>query len=54
MDPTEANDSSSRPTTAPPAPRWVMVLAIAGIAILAVAILVMILSSGEHGPGRHL
>jgi hypothetical protein len=39
---------------APGMPRWmkVTVIAVAVLALLAVA--VMILSGGDHGPGRHL
>jgi hypothetical protein len=33
-------------------PRWVKVLAAIG-AILVLAIVVMVISGGDHGPGRH-
>ena len=35
-------------------PRWVKVFGIAAILLLALAIVVMLLSGGRHGPGRHL
>ena len=53
MDPNENEDRSSHSRTAPPVPRWVVLLAIAGVAILTIAVIVMLLSGGEHGPGRH-
>lgn len=34
-------------------PRWVKVSAIIAGALLVVVVAVMILSGGEHGPGRH-
>lgn len=34
-------------------PRWVKVFAAAAIALLLVGVAVMLLSGGEHGPGRH-
>jgi hypothetical protein len=39
---------SARPAT----PRWVKVLAAIGL-IAVVAILVMVIIGGDHGPGRH-
>jgi hypothetical protein len=37
----------------PPMPRWVKVFA--AIALLAIiALLVIVISGGEHGPGRHI
>jgi hypothetical protein len=35
-------------------PRWVKLFGIAAILLLALAIVVMLLSGGQHGPGRHL
>lgn len=34
-------------------PRWVKLLGLAVLVLLAVMILVMVLSGGGHGPGRH-
>ena len=36
-----------------PTPRWVKFLLVVG-ALLALAVLVTLLASGDHGPGRHL
>lgn len=35
-------------------PRWVKLIGLAAILLLALAIVVMLLTGGEHGPGRHL
>lgn len=35
-------------------PRWVTLFGIAAILLLALAIVVMLLSGGQHGPGRHV
>jgi hypothetical protein len=35
-------------------PRWVKLFGIAAILLLALAIVVMLLSGSQHGPGRHL
>lgn len=35
-------------------PRWVKLFGLAAILLLALAIVVMLLSGGQHGPGRHL
>ena len=45
-------DATAR-TGPPPAPRWVKVFAIVA-AVLAALVLVLLLSGGGHGPGRHL
>jgi hypothetical protein len=34
-------------------PRWVKVFAVTAVALLLLAAVVMILSGGQHGPGRH-
>lgn len=38
----------------PPVPRWVKVLAAIAALVVAVAILLMAIGGGEHGPGRHV
>ncbi|WP_037733363.1 hypothetical protein [Streptomyces megasporus] len=38
----------------PGIPRWVKISGITAAALVALAVLVMLLSGGEHGPGRHL
>ena len=35
-------------------PRWVKLFGLAAIVLLALALVVMLLSGGQHGPGRHL
>jgi hypothetical protein len=35
-------------------PRWVKVFLIVGAALLLLMVAVLLLSGGEHGPGRHL
>jgi hypothetical protein len=35
-------------------PRWVKVFGITVAVLLTVTILIMLLSGGQHGPGRHL
>ena len=40
-------------TTPPGAPRWVKVFAIIA-AIVVVAIVILALAGGEHGPSRHM
>jgi hypothetical protein len=37
----------------PPMPRWVWVSAIVVGALIAVAVVVMLISGGQHGPGLH-
>ena len=38
---------------APGMPRWVKVLGGIAVAIVLIAIVAMLVSGGEHGPGRH-
>jgi hypothetical protein len=38
----------------PGTPRWVKVSAIVALVLVALAIIVMVASGGQHGPGRHL
>ncbi|HEX2057517.1 MAG TPA: hypothetical protein VHI71_04030 [Actinomycetota bacterium] len=35
-------------------PRWVKVAGIAALVVMAVVVVVMLATGGEHGPGRHL
>ncbi|WP_306232144.1 hypothetical protein [Agrococcus beijingensis] len=52
--PRDQTDSGSADGRAPAMPRWVKVSVIVlGIVVL-VAAAVMLLSGGDHGPGRHL
>ena len=46
-------DDAAAPTEPPPAPRWVKVFGIVA-AVLALLVLVLVLSGGGHGPGRHV
>ena len=43
----------SRADTPPSTPRWVKNLLWALLAVVVVAVLVMLIAGGEHGPGRH-
>ena len=36
----------------PPTPRWVIVMAITGLVLLAAIVIILLTTSG-HGPGRH-
>jgi hypothetical protein len=49
-DPTPSPTST---TEAPGTPRWVKVLAIVAVALIALVV-VLLLVGGNHGPGRHL
>ena len=42
------------PSEYPGTPRWVKVAAIVSAAVLLAMAVVMLLSAGRHGPGRHL
>lgn len=48
-------DSPDDPGTrgAPPTPRWVKALGIAGIVAVLLVVAVMLVGGGDHGPGRH-
>ncbi|WP_169729471.1 hypothetical protein [Thermoactinospora rubra] len=35
-------------------PRWVKVAIVVALLVVAAAVAVMLLSGGEHGPGRHM
>ena len=37
----------------PGTPRWVKTSAIVALVVVAVIVIVMLVSGGEHGPGRH-
>ena len=37
----------------PPAPRWVKQLLLGLLAVVVLAVLIMLIVGGEHGPGRH-
>ena len=45
--------AADRDTAAPPMPAWVKYLLLALLAVLVLAVLAMLLTGGEHGPGRH-
>lgn len=47
-------DLASGPEQPPGMPRWVKVFGITLTVLLAVMILAMLVSSGQHGPGRHM
>lgn len=46
--------TGGRDAATPPAmPRWVKYLLLALAALLVLAVVVMLISGGNHGPGRH-
>jgi hypothetical protein len=46
---------TDRPVEAKPkVPRWVKVLAIIAVVVAVAVVVVMKISGGQHGPGRHL
>jgi hypothetical protein len=47
-------DLQSGPAQPPGMPRWVKVFGITLAVLLAVMLLAMLVSGGQHGPGRHL
>jgi hypothetical protein len=47
-------EASRVPDAKPRIPRWVKVMAIIAIVIAVLVVVVMKLSGGQHGPGRHL
>ncbi|MFP8958981.1 hypothetical protein ACLIYP_00110 [Streptomyces nanhaiensis] len=59
-DPSPRPDADNAPGTGaadapgPGIPRWVKVSGIVAAVLVALVVLVMLLSGGEHGPGRHL
>jgi hypothetical protein len=48
----EANGDSGDATTG--APRWVKVFGIAVVVVILLMVSVMLISGGDHGPGRHM
>ena len=55
-DPTDAQSSSHRESRKSPAamPRWVKVFLITAAALVVLMVALMLVSGGQHGPGRHL
>ncbi len=51
--PHEGPDHRSTPSTPPSTPRWVKVFGIIAL-VLGLLVGIMLLTGGEHGPGRHL
>ena len=51
----EPDGTATRPVShePPPMPRWVKYLILVLLAVVALAVLVMLLSGSQHGPGRH-
>ena len=45
---------SSSPGGAEGLPRWVAVTLLVVVAIILLGVLVLVLTGGQHGPGRHL
>lgn len=48
-----AEDDQGSAESPPGMPRWVKYLIGALLAVVVVAILVMLIAGGDHGPGRH-
>jgi hypothetical protein len=49
----DADSATDEDASAPGMPRWVKVLGGIAAAIVLIAIVAMLVSGGEHGPGRH-
>jgi hypothetical protein len=49
----ESDEVSDAEQPAPGTPRWVKTSAIVALVIAVIIVTVMLLSRGEHGPGRH-
>ena len=51
---TDERPPTSSGAAGPPAvPVWVMGLGVAILVLVAIVVVVMLLSGGQHGPGRH-
>lgn len=50
---TDAATGSER-EGAPGIPRWVKLLALAGLVAIALVAIVMLVAGGQHGPGMHM
>ena len=51
---TRAGDAHPEDAPRPPgAPRWVKASALVALVVVLLLVAVMLLSGGEHGPGRH-
>ncbi len=50
--PASTDATADRDGTAGP-PRWVKVVAIVAVVLIAAMVIVMLVSGGSHGPGRH-
>lgn len=55
-DPTNAESPSRRESakSTAPMPRWVKVFLITAAVLVVLVVTLMLLSGGQHGPGRHL
>lgn len=51
----EPDDRGGAPGSAPTGmPRWVKLLGVAALAVLAVIVVVLLVAGGDHGPARHM
>ncbi len=50
--PASTDATTDRDGTAGP-PRWVKVVAIVAVVLIAAMVIVMLVNGGSHGPGRH-
>ncbi len=53
-EPYSTPDRTSAPPPYPGMPRWVKLGAIVTVVLIALLVLVMLVSGGEHGPARHI
>lgn len=51
--PTQPDHGADEQATPPGMPRWVKILGVVAIAVIAVLVAVMLIAGGDHGPGRH-
>lgn len=49
----ESDETAEGEATAPGMPRWVKVLGAIALVVVVIAVVAMLISGGEHGPGRH-
>ena len=53
MDEQPRADTAAEPEVDPGTPRWVKVVGVVTVLLIAAVALVLLLGGGEHGPGRH-
>jgi hypothetical protein len=53
-DPRPDSEGAGAPSSPPGRPKWVRTFAIVAGVVIVILVAAMIISGGEHGPGRHL